>query len=315
MRKNIVISIVVIVVTFTLLGLIADRSYKAGSNVAYDKYYINNENDLIEFSRQVNSGNTFQNTIVVQTADLDMTGIQWQTIAPFDSESEFCGIYDGDGYIISNLNVNTDGNNALFGKLGGVVMNLGIINSYIHGSCVGVITSHSSNEKATIINCYSEAYVTGDRVGGIADNFNGDIANCWSDCILNSQDKYMQGGIVSYSSTGMINCYCIGKSVNYEYKRAGSTDIKGINSQEELIRKLNRNIYSSAKAVNVDYRLLNKWEINEGGKVVLTHEKTANNLSFSQYISSVIFYFPALVAFVVMTIILSNMPIDNKKQY
>ena len=68
----------------------------------------------------------------------------------------------------------------LFGKLGGVVMNLGIESGRISGDYVGSFAAADGSTDAMIINCYNRANLYSIvRCGGIADNFtSGRILGC-----------------------------------------------------------------------------------------------------------------------------------------
>lgn len=72
-----------------------------------------------------------------------------------NEQYSFDGIYDGNGYYIENLYINTE-NAALFNKINGVICNWGIESGTIIGnrSASFVICENSSD--AAIINCYSK---------------------------------------------------------------------------------------------------------------------------------------------------------------
>ena len=143
---------------------------------------------------------------------MSMVNDTWKPIGEYNSGFYFKGIYDGNGHVIKNLKYYAESDNiGLFGQLGGVVCNLGVIDSEFSGGCVGVIASHSLDENAKIINCYTDSIVNGTRAGGIADNFSGSIINCvsYSNCI-----GIDSAGAVSYSNGNVINVY--GKFNNLE---------------------------------------------------------------------------------------------------
>lgn len=239
-------------------------------------YIINSVDALVDFANSVNSGNSYKGQFVLQTCDIDLGGIEWIPIGLFDSENFFLGTYDGNGHVIKNLNVNIGGNNSFFGKLGGTVMNLGIDSGNINGACVGGITSHSSNVNASIINCYNKATVQGARAGGIADNFNGSIANCWTDCALFADSKDSIGGIISYDASAVVNCVSIESSGRSSVKPQG---VECVDKQTvdcfEIVIELNKNLYYSANAMGIDYRDLNFWKVSVNGKSIIFSEEKA----------------------------------------
>ena len=97
-----------------------------------NEVYINSLAALIAFSNDVNSGTTYFGTTVFLTADLDFSGgvsLQFKPIGFVDTKdtSEFSGTFDGQGYMISNLEIEsgTIRSIGLFGLVdGGTVRNL-----------------------------------------------------------------------------------------------------------------------------------------------------------------------------------------------
>jgi hypothetical protein len=156
-----------------------------GSGTYEDPYLISCAEDLVKLSEAVNSGDYFLETYFKQTCDIDMLSCgNFTPIGTLDSGYMFCGIYDGGCHRLYNLTIN--GNEleskfvGLFGKLGGVVMNLGIESGRISGDYVGSFASTDGSTDAMIINCYNRASLYGVvRCGGIADNMSaGRILGC-----------------------------------------------------------------------------------------------------------------------------------------
>ena len=156
-----------------------------GSGTYEDPYLINSAEDLIKFSDAVNNGNSFNDIYFRQTADIDLQNYgSFEPIGELNSGYMFSGIYDGGCHKISNLYINANDLDCsfvgLFGKLGGVVMNLGIESGRIYGDYVGAFASTDGSDEAMIINCYNNADLYAMvRCGGIADNFSsGKILGC-----------------------------------------------------------------------------------------------------------------------------------------
>ena len=77
-------------------------------------YSIENENDLVKLSERVNVGNTFQGMTIYLQSDLDMSGIVFDPIGDNNEyDDSFMGTFDGQGYVISNLNVSSQKKNTL----------------------------------------------------------------------------------------------------------------------------------------------------------------------------------------------------------
>lgn len=238
-------------------------------------YLIRNKDDLLEFADSVNAGNGYEGAYFLQTADIDLAGVKWQTIGRYGTECSFLGTYNGGGHTIQNLCVSVGGNNAFFGQLGGTVMNLGLEGGTVSGACTGGITSHASKPTARIINCYSKVTVNGARVGGIADNFNGTIANCWSECELNADSPENVGGIVSFGAASLIDCISIEPDGRSGKKPHGSTYVNSTEADlENVVEQLNQSLYSSALASGTDYRELNLWKVSEDGQRIVFSEET-----------------------------------------
>lgn len=273
----------IVVVLGMILGakqyVMADNTVNlSGDGTKKSPYLISSAEDLFDFADMVNQGNDFNGKYIKQTANIDLEGAEWEPIAPYESENYFNGIYDGDGHYVKNLNISTDGNNGFFGKLGGAVMNFGIESGYIKGKCVGSITSHSSSSSAVIINCYNKATVEGTRAGGIADNFNGSIVNCWSDCDLVSESGQM-GGIVSYTALIVENCYVIEHN-RKEIEVSGAEIVNLDNDWRMLVQNLNDDIWESANLVGIKTKNLKLWEVDAG---VLKYSEDHVSLTFSSF--------------------------------
>ncbi len=174
----------------------------------YDSpYLIHSAEDLLNLKLHVQHGNDFAGIYFKQTEDLDLGSVgNWCPIGEFESGFYFRGIYDGSGHTISHMRCKMEGNVGLFGQLGGIVCNLGIVDSEVSGSCVGVVASHALDENAVIANCYTDAYVSGVRAGGIADNFCGTIFNCIS---ISEVHGIESAGAISYDDGDVFNVFAL----------------------------------------------------------------------------------------------------------
>lgn len=192
-----------------------------------DPYQINSEEDLALLAETVNAGEVFDGMYFQQTRDLDLSAYEnWIPIGTYECGKAFAGIYDGGGHVIRNLTIHgkdiphkTDkgdyANVGLFGRLAGVVHDLGIESGEITGACIGSIASHSSGSKAMIINCYNKASLEGSRCGGIADNFSGGkIICCWNSGALNGNQT---GAVTSYGTGTVFGCAGLEPLVSDEF--------------------------------------------------------------------------------------------------
>lgn len=157
----------------------------------------------------VDSGNSLGGVYFRQTENITFPdGINWNPIG--DLEHAFAGVYDGNGYVISNIHCN-DTHAGFFSLLAGEVRNLGIESGSFCGDYIGSITSHGW-DTAKIINCYNKADVCGNaRAGGIMDNFPGRALFCWNfGSVTGTNEGVVTAGITSYEGGDIKYCYAIG---------------------------------------------------------------------------------------------------------
>lgn len=170
-------------------------------------YLINSCEEFIEFRDLVNSGYNFRGEYVQQTNNIDLSECgSWEPIGVYVSNQLFEGNYNGDGYEITGLYIDSPNENVgLFGQLAGTVENVSLVDCDITGACIGGIASHGVGG-AAIVNCYVSGKLNGKvRAGGIADNLSGYIINCVAECIF--EGGGINSGISGYYTNTIINCY------------------------------------------------------------------------------------------------------------
>jgi hypothetical protein len=146
--------------------------------------------------------------------DIDMQGYQWTPIGRFDSYC-FSGEFDGQGYMISNLQCDMPHTNyvGLFGYLyNAKIKNMGIVNCNIVGNNnAGVLVGMA--EESKIENCYTTGLITGtNNVGGlIGTSSETNILNCYSKAGVMGSSKV--GGFVGEfdDASTATNCYAAGR--------------------------------------------------------------------------------------------------------
>ena|GEM_PF-2638109 len=177
--------------------------------------------------RQVGSGTPEGWTMSAhykQTADIDLSGFDnWLPIGG-NGDSHvgavaFTGVYDGGGYVISNLTINRPGNaeanydtygyiQGLFNTIrdGGVVKNLGLedVNIRAHSYTGGIA---GVNSRGTISNCYVTGKITrgnssGQNFGGIVGENSGVVEYCYSTAEIDVLGSV--GGIAGQNLAGTI---------------------------------------------------------------------------------------------------------------
>lgn len=171
---------------------------------------IRTAEELAAFCNRVNDGtDNYAGKTIYLADNITLTGT-WTPIG--NKTNKFQGTFDGGGYSISGLNVNTTEQYAgLFGYIdGGTVRNLrvkGNVTSTLTNSLLGGIAGKLSN--GTVENCIFDGTVSGvSYVGGIAGttSSSGQIAGCHTRGTVTAQR--IAGGIVGGNEDITItDCY------------------------------------------------------------------------------------------------------------
>ncbi|MCM1217613.1 MAG: hypothetical protein NC548_24240 [Lachnospiraceae bacterium] len=183
-----------------------------GGGTKYNPYLVSSYEDIVKLRDAVDSGNRFDGVYFRQTEDISFPdGINWNPIGSLDDLNyAFAGVYDGNGYTLSNI-YSEDQYAGVFSLLAGEVRNLGIESGYFQGSWAGSITS-CGTETAKIINCYNKADVRGEaRAGGIMDDFSGRAYFCWNlGDVTGGSEGMVTAGIASFGAADISYCYAAG---------------------------------------------------------------------------------------------------------
>lgn len=83
--------------------LFSSLSLLFGASLAVNTKFIHNANEFIKFSNEVNRGTSYKDYTVYLAADIDFFSFSSQ----YKSISGFLGTFDGQGYVISNLTMNS----------------------------------------------------------------------------------------------------------------------------------------------------------------------------------------------------------------
>ena len=158
----------------TTFGAVAGN-FAANSNPNGSKKYakatlIETVDEFKAFAEEVNAGDNYAGKAAVLVADIDLNGEEWTPIG--NSTNSFQGIFDGNGYTVSNLVVNggSGSNKGLFGMTqNGEVKNLTVNNALVSGRLnVGVVAGTPYTSKYTNITVTGHVEVNGMAyVGGV----------------------------------------------------------------------------------------------------------------------------------------------------
>ena len=158
---KIILSTFIIFASISIYVVHGEDNDLEGKGTNDDPYLISSKEDLIKMSSLVNNGDSYLNAHYKLTTNIDMAEIDFE---PIGSTSGFSGVLDGNGYAISNLVINSTGDQiGLISFLnGGTVKNLGIESGVITGgNRTGALVGRTMY--ANIINCYSKADVNDHR--------------------------------------------------------------------------------------------------------------------------------------------------------
>ena len=211
----------------------ASEPFGGGSGTETDPYIIGTAQQLANLAYEVNNGNNYAGEYFKMTADIELnSGVlqadgslgsgSYQTWTPIgNAYYTFDGIFDGDGHHVSGIFIDDPDSDylGLFGRSKeGLIKNLGVEDSYIHGyDYLGGILGHS--DRTSISNCYNAATVTGNfDVGGIvgddsgsgggAGSINSYITGCANYGLITASSS-CAGGITGYGSSALTVSYCI----------------------------------------------------------------------------------------------------------
>lgn len=221
-----------LVILFLLPFFIKAQIPPVGNGTIANPYQINILDNLLWISQNSSEWNKY----FIQTADIDASSVNtWVTIG--NNITNFNGNYNGQGYSISNLNINEPLNSylGLFGYINGqsssnlsVIKNLKLINFNITGfDNVGALVGFAQNSK--IDSVIVSGNVSGrNSVGGIIGRFYGssssnlvEIHHSRSTCLVNGNTWV--GGLIgsnegsSGGSSIVENSYYFGDVTGISY--------------------------------------------------------------------------------------------------
>ena len=208
---------------------------------------IKSINDLLKFRDEINAGVT--ETVYGHFClgnDIDLNNMQWIPIGNFEKRKPFCGIFDGNGYTISNLSIFDlkAKEVGLFGYIQGAKIKgltvTGAVTSFRTVAGIAGIANKGSritccinnvsvtghwyvggivgNNNAILEDCLNLGAITGENfVGGIAGFSCNSISNCTN--LANITGDWNIGGIVGFNNTPITNCRNNGTISSLKFSR------------------------------------------------------------------------------------------------
>ncbi|MDO4475318.1 MAG: hypothetical protein Q4B59_00850 [Lachnospiraceae bacterium] len=159
------------------LDIFTQRFAFEGEGTREKPFLINDYEDLCRLRDSVNVGVTYETVCFRQTAPIEMEDENWTPIGDRSEQLVFKGTYDGGGFGLSGVCIDTE-KAALFGYLDGTVQNLGIESGLIRGTDAAAIAA-SAGSQSKIINCYNLAEIRGENsAAGIVTDSSGSLLYC-----------------------------------------------------------------------------------------------------------------------------------------
>lgn len=180
-----------------------------GSGTPADPYVIWDVNDLQNMNLDLTAYYELGQDIDASATSGWNGGLGFDPVGP-DTLNKFEGELDGKGYVITDIFISRPAAGVgLFGRIGGVVKNIGLVNCDITGLFGG---SLAAGNHGTVTNCYSTGIFTGlqDFNGGLVGYNYGTIECCYSECVVNVTGGVGGGG-------GLIGSNAAGATVNRSF--------------------------------------------------------------------------------------------------
>ena len=212
---------ITIIVLFAFFALPSYAKYAGGTGEPNNPYLIY----TVEHLNNIGSESNDCDKHFKLMSNIDLSGITYSdAVIP-----NFAGLFDGNGFIISNLTITGQSNLGLFGKVDSTaeISNLSIkdVNIVGLGNYVGGLAGENNGN---ISYCCSTGIVNGiEYIGGLVgrNTQSGSIMSSHTSCNVNG--NFHVGGLVGSNSGIVINCYSNGP-VN------GTGDIGGLAGFESL---------------------------------------------------------------------------------
>ena len=194
------------------------EAYSGGEGTSDSPFILKTVADLNELSRT--SGDWGPDCYLKLEADIDASGLS----APIGSAaSPFKASFDGNGFSLKNLTIDTDKigtATGLFGVIdGGYIQNLGVTGAEVSGlTYTGIIAGIL--QSGTIERCFSTGTVSSSSIcagGLVGENVAGEILNCYSGASVNNMNDHASGGLVGKNSGIIKNTYAAGEVAGHDY--------------------------------------------------------------------------------------------------
>ena len=266
-------------------------SVSESTTISSGTYKISTTEELAQLATMANSGKITGGEFVLAD-NIDLSSISNWTPIGKDSSNGFKGTFDGNGYTISNLTINSsDYYVGLFGYSQGVIKNVALENVDITATGdfakVGGLVGSSSSSSSSITNCNVSGNITATGsyayVGGLVGDSSSDITNCnVSANITATGSSANVGGLVGDSyATSITNCN-VYSTMKVDTTNIGSSSGGAIGYASSSVNLTNVNIYCSNDS-NIKAHFVGMTRYNYSSDVKITNSYYNRNLSGKDY--------------------------------
>lgn len=171
---------------------------------------ISNIDEFIDFSKGVNSGTSYNGTIILLDSDINFEGVKFNPIGNIidNYRNTFAGTFDGQGHTISNLVIDSSSSSGLFGYSNGMT----IQNLILDGTCSFTITSIITTKTSYTIGSLVTQCIANNGPCNILNSVN--MASVTYDGNTNINNVYI-GGFTGYFSNNNNYISTVKNCANY----------------------------------------------------------------------------------------------------
>lgn len=266
-------------------------------------YQVSSAQDLIWLSERVNAGYTFEGMTIMQTCDINMSGIVFNSIGT--ETNPFKGVYDGNNFIISNLNLavnkntgerfmNNLSNRGLFGYVkNATIKNLTVANGTVSGyGNVGMIAGYAENTKFNYVNTY-KSNIKVSKIEYV--DIYGKVVDTYLTSGASSTEEFAQrenvGGLVGYAK-GCSFYVCSNRANVKETNASGIENSAGFVGRLEdngsVVSTINQCFNEGNISMGSSFAGFTNWYMMEGGIKTKTELTENSNIKdcYSTYPST-----------------------------
>lgn len=266
-------------------------------------YQVSSAQDLIWLSERVNAGYTFEGMTIMQTCDINMSGIVFNSIGT--ETKPFKGIYDGNNFIISNLNLavnkntgerfmNNLSNRGLFGCVkNATIKNLTVASGTVSGyGNVGMIAGYAENTKFNYVNTY-KSNVKVSKIEFV--DIYGKVVDTYLTSGASSTENFAQrenvGGLVGYAK-GCSFYVCSNRANVKEANASGVENSAGfvgrLEDNDSVVSTINQCFNEGNISMGSSFAGFTNWYMTEGGIKTKTELTENSNIKdcYSTYPST-----------------------------